>query len=217
MKRLILSFLLFSSYSNSEIIAITSDELSPYTEVVEVTFSTLEIGESAFELITSIKNVSNEDIMVDASTLHLDSHPLESNLLWFFDFPPDFSKDRLKVKRGELSFKQLAAKSATLENSDEYPSLKLPPDSVIFIRQPLTQYYDLQSEKIYYFLTDVSFQISDSERVEIDYGIKLQLSRADRTENLLDLHLLESELIYVDVKNKSKDIIYAWKNEERIQ
>ena len=54
MKRLILILYLFSTCSNSEIIAITSDQLSPYIQPVEVTFNTLEIGESAFELVTSI-------------------------------------------------------------------------------------------------------------------------------------------------------------------
>lgn len=210
MKRLILILCLFASYSNSEIIAITSDELPSYVGGVEVTFNTLKIGESAFQLITSIKNISDRDITFDASTLHLDSHPLESNLLLFFDFPPDFSKESLKIKKDGLYFKQLAAQPATLENLDEYPSLELPPGSMIFVREPLTQYYDLQPEKIYYFLTDISFQISDTEKVEIDYGVKLQLSQANRIENLLDLHPLESEPIYVDVKNKSKDIIYTW-------
>lgn len=208
MKKMIifLSLILLPNSAFTDIINLDDKDLPRFTDVVKITFSTLKVGQDEFELVTSIKNISNADIKLGAETLHLNS-PLEWNLLTFYEYPPDFTSERLEITKESLDFIQPAVQPSTSVSSQKYPLLTLPPSETIFIRQPLKQYYELDLEKQYYFVSYLDYWLNDSMNVWSSYGVKLQLSQSNKTDYLPNLHLLESEILTVFVTEKGKDAL----------
>lgn len=200
-------FLCCSSESFGEIVNISKEQIVPFFTRVDVAFYTLETGKSSFELVTAIRNISDEDILISASSLNLDSHPLESDLLYFFSFPPDFSVGPLKIKKEDLHFIQL---TLSMNPDARYASLTLPPGQIVYTRQPLTQYYNIDINSTYIVATSVDFELMDLTEVYMSYRLKLNLSEGDITADLLDMKELDKELIAGHIEDKENDMLYVW-------
>jgi len=204
-------FLCCSSESFGEIVNISKAKIVPFFTRVDVAFYTLETGKSSFELVTAIRNISDEDILISASSLNLDRHPSESDLLYFFNFPPDFSEGPLKIKKEDLHFKR---SNVSINPDARYASLTLPPGQIVYTRQPLTQYYNIDINRTYIVAISVDFELMDLTSVYMGYELKLNLSEGDITADLLDMKELDKELTFGHIKDNENDILYAWDKPE---